>query len=675
MREDHTLLVDQLICRYYIPPDHTNLSEGIAYRSALHNDSSYASLCDAIDKDIQILNMRPETLHAGLYELTKELYERGSTTPKGVEWIEAFKVVLNKKKAYYADARAERNAAAEEARNKLINKAKMEWSGLKMLELADEMTLLREIVNRKSADPLYKAYETEMLKIASNDQILQKVESRLQNATERPEELCAKLVAALIDMMRLGQMKVQEQFDRKLKGMIAAPSTAADSSLAILLYGKPGTGKTTLAEKIGNLFSAMGLLVREGTEIHSAADFIGQYMGQTAPKTRNILIQHLEKSLFLDEAYDLTKYATTPNGNRALIQYSEEAINTITALLNQLTGRICFIVAGYEKEMFEDFLPANVGLDRRFTIRFLCPDKTPKELATIFVDRTRERMCGMNYRLPSETVRKLTNLMKMVFEWAKKNESSQLNEMNNYDVLTDIKRRVERLQYEDAGQQRMKKCSSGDRRVRVLDRMANTFEYQYCRDGKYNEMFSTSNFVKYKEILKECKGGGDDGAGGGDGASSDASDFYMPCLYEFFKNQAGAMSTLADEAIEVAAYYKYQSKKDAYDDNMLRETILNKVDESMFNEGQALQEFDKFVQEDAHEKRKDTDHLQIPTENVFDCTEAATTATAATLAATPSTSSKKRKPSDSNFHVATEPYANGLMSQRPSSSLSLFSSQ
>jgi len=157
----------------------------------------------------------------------------------------------------------------------------------------------------------------------------------------------------------------------------------------VVLMGAAGTGKTRLAGIIGDIFGQLGMYVHTGIVEATAGDFIGQYMGETAQKTRSFLARSLEHVVFLDEAYALTHYNPRTEGgdprDRILDQYSAEAVNVLIPYLSKNVGQIAMIVAGYEDKMKEDFLSANEGMESRFPIMGVIDTYGAQRLYEIFI--------------------------------------------------------------------------------------------------------------------------------------------------------------------------------------------------------------------------------------------------------------------------------------------------
>ncbi|KAF8957451.1 P-loop containing nucleoside triphosphate hydrolase protein [Flammula alnicola] len=120
--------------------------------------------------------------------------------------------------------------------------------------------------------------------------------------------------------------------------------------------GPPGTGKTTVARKIGQVFYDMGILASAEVVECSASDLVGQFVGQTGPKTKKLFEKALGKVLFVDEAYRLS------SGH-----FAQEAIDELVGLLTHPTfkSKLVVILAGYEEDM-NRLMSVNTGLSSRF---------------------------------------------------------------------------------------------------------------------------------------------------------------------------------------------------------------------------------------------------------------------------------------------------------------------
>lgn len=151
----------------------------------------------------------------------------------------------------------------------------------------------------------------------------------------------------------------------------------AEVSNHMVFYGNPGTGKTTIARILGELYCRLGVLSKGHFIETDRSGLVGGYLGQTALKTAGVLESALGGILFIDEAYTLS-----PGDNND--QYGQEAIDTLLKYMEDHRDDMVVIVAGYENLM-GNFLQSNPGLKSRFNKYFFFKDYSPCELVKIFL--------------------------------------------------------------------------------------------------------------------------------------------------------------------------------------------------------------------------------------------------------------------------------------------------
>lgn len=149
----------------------------------------------------------------------------------------------------------------------------------------------------------------------------------------------------------------------------------ARATLHMVFTGNPGTGKTTIARLVGNIFKQMGLLSRGHFIEVDRSKLIGRYLGETEKNTAEKLDQAMDGILFVDEAYSLAR-------NYLGSDYGQEAIDTILKRMEDARSRLVVIVAGYQEPM-ERFLQSNPGLASRFPTHVLFEDYTPDQMLQI----------------------------------------------------------------------------------------------------------------------------------------------------------------------------------------------------------------------------------------------------------------------------------------------------
>jgi SpoVK/Ycf46/Vps4 family AAA+-type ATPase len=143
-----------------------------------------------------------------------------------------------------------------------------------------------------------------------------------------------------------------------------------------VFIGNPGTGKTTVAGMMGKLYKKMGLLSKGHVCEVDRVDLVGEYIGQTAPKVKDVIERARGGVLFIDEAYALAR------SNDDSKDFGREVIEILVKELSNGPGDLAVIVAGYPKEM-KHFLDSNPGLKSRFKLHFEFRDYLPQELSQI----------------------------------------------------------------------------------------------------------------------------------------------------------------------------------------------------------------------------------------------------------------------------------------------------
>ena len=175
-----------------------------------------------------------------------------------------------------------------------------------------------------------------------------------------PVKTRIKEIAALLLVQRL----------RKVLGL-----TSTNPGLHMSFTGSPGTGKTTVALKMADILFRLGYIKKGHLITVTRDDLVGQYIGHTAPKTKEVLKRAMGGVLFIDEAYYLYK----PDNER---DYGAEAIEILLQVMENQRDDLVIIFAGY-KDRMDSFYESNPGLSSRVANHVDFPDYSPDELLHI----------------------------------------------------------------------------------------------------------------------------------------------------------------------------------------------------------------------------------------------------------------------------------------------------
>ncbi len=154
-----------------------------------------------------------------------------------------------------------------------------------------------------------------------------------------------------------------------------------------IILGPPGTGKTSVARLIGQIYKSMDLFAHTRLPCKfvqaNRTNFVAEYLGQTSKKTNEFLLNCLGGILFIDEVYSLG------DGNKK-DTFSKEAIDTLNEFLSLHSRNFCCIIAGYEEDIKNCFLSVNSGLESRFAWVHRIDEYTTENIVDIFLKMIKE---------------------------------------------------------------------------------------------------------------------------------------------------------------------------------------------------------------------------------------------------------------------------------------------
>jgi probable Rubsico expression protein CbbX len=222
-----------------------------------------------------------------------------------------------------------------------------------------------------------------------------------------PEAAAAAKVDLRAEFASAGIAEVLEQLERELVGLLPVKKRIREISSLLLVErvrkkfalssgaptlhmsftGNPGTGKTTVALRMADILYRLGFIRRGQVVSVTRDDLVGQYIGHTAPKTKEILKKAMGGVLFIDEAY----YLYRPENER---DYGQEAIEILLQVMENQREDLVVILAGYSNRM-DQFFASNPGFRSRIAHHIDFPDYTNDELFRI----AELLLAQQNYRL------------------------------------------------------------------------------------------------------------------------------------------------------------------------------------------------------------------------------------------------------------------------------------
>ena len=230
----------------------------------------------------------------------------------------------------------------------------------------------------------YKLNTLENLIEMINDYSQKKLPSKKYRTNYPPK---IKLLPDILEhLIKLNNMIGMKKLKLQIIDQVLFFIQGTDESIMLhtVLEGPPGTGKTTVAEILAEIYSKLGIFKKVKFNIVKRSDLISEYLGGTTVKTLETLNRCKNGVILIDEAYSLGS-----NGSEDI--YAKECLDTINQYLSENVDKIICIIAGYKKELDSCFFSLNPGLRRRFPWTFTIENYNSEELVEIFYKIIKEK--------------------------------------------------------------------------------------------------------------------------------------------------------------------------------------------------------------------------------------------------------------------------------------------
>ena len=252
----------------------------------------------------------------------------------------------------------------------------------------DEIKVSRIRKYRKNKDSLEEREIKSLLMNIKNLESILNLENKWINI--RHNESLQRLFNLIPPLKELDNMIGLEDIKKEVlkKIIYYIQNPVNEEYLHTIISGPPGVGKTQFAKIYSKIFVYLGILKNNKFIEVKRDQLVGEYLGQTAPRTRKVLESAMGGVIFIDEAYSLGNAEKRDS-------FSKESIDMINQYLSEKKNEFMMVVAGYEKELKECFFSFNPGLQRRFSTHYSIQGYDNKELTKIFLFKCKE----LNYEV------------------------------------------------------------------------------------------------------------------------------------------------------------------------------------------------------------------------------------------------------------------------------------
>tara|TARA_B100000508_G_C11453470_1_gene275415 strand:+ start:290 stop:1420 length:1131 start_codon:yes stop_codon:yes gene_type:complete len=257
------------------------------------------------------------------------------------------------------------------------------------------------------------------------------------------EDYIVNTKSEINDLVGLSDLKVELDkliaFAKISKEKVNHGMPNPENTLHLVFSGNPGTGKTTVARHIGQIYKSLGLLEKGHLVEVGRQDLVAKYIGHTAKLVEAKVNEALQGVLFIDEAYSLTTYKDNND-------FGQEAIQTLLKLMEDHRDKLAVIIAGYPTEI-SLFLKSNPGLESRFSTTLNFKDYNSSELIKILlrfgkkdqIQFTKEALFKIEYifneKFGANGTHNNARFVRNYYESIIKNQSERIYKKNEWDKI------------------------------------------------------------------------------------------------------------------------------------------------------------------------------------------------------------------------------------------------